>query len=204
MKCNFILNQEAEFNHLVFEIESAEKVKSYGLKSILPPENIISEYVADPKNTGLPSLKDYFNKNYKVKEYKKVTQEAKLAWESKEELFFDALNKIIKSKITHSYEIYITLFGPGGSYTLPDAVFVRGVTEEDKEYFDVCIAHEIIHLNVEEKVKELKLSHNGKELLVDAILFQPEIARIFGLKNEKIKTENKYYNNLGQIFGILE
>lgn len=198
MKAKFYQKQSLVFDNLLFEIRSKEKVVSYGLKTIMPPENLCRDYLEKGDDNSAGQLKKWLADDLKKNKFGQKIKMVKKNWRSVEDDFFIELTKMVKRDIFKKYHVCPTLYGPGGSYQMPDKIFIRLVTKEDLDYATVNIAHEIIHLNVEDVVRRKNLSHDDKELLVNSIMFQPGIARILEINNEEIK-KSKYYNNLDKI-----
>lgn len=198
LRIHIIIDKKVILKHLLFEIRSQVKVESYGLKTLLPPADLCREYLDSDENEPIEVIKRWMVNDLKQNDLPKRIKEFETRWIEIEKYFFAALETILKKDTIKEYNIYPTLYGPGGSYELPNKVFIRIATENDMDYLDVNIAHEIIHLNVEDVVQRKKLSHEDKELLVNSIMFQPEIAKILGINNEEIK-KSKYYNNLDEI-----
>jgi hypothetical protein len=87
-----------------------------------------------------------------------------------------ALKKIDKMALD-SYEVYLTKYGVGGGYELPNKIGLD--IKKDRDGLIKTLVHEIIHLSIEEEIARNKVGHFHKERVVDLLtqkLF-PEIVR---------------------------
>ncbi len=66
------------------------------------------------------------------------------------------------------YIILLTKYGVYGSYYLPNKIFIN--IQRDIKDIVATIIHEIIHLRVEDIVKQKRLNHEEKEELVEDML----------------------------------
>jgi len=196
MKTIFKYSRKAELENLLWEIDQKKKVKSYGLVSILPPSSVVKNYLT---KQDAEIIKGYLDKEYDEQRYQTTLEYSEKIWQAKEKLFFQRLDEVISEKSLDKYYVWLTMFGPGGSYEMPNKVSIRLKTKDDLEYADVNIAHELIHLMVQRIVDREKMNHQQKEQLVEAILFQPVIAKVFGIRNKKVGL-NPYFLHLDQLF----
>jgi len=185
MKITFIATKSHELENIAEEIASAGKVRSYELTTILPPDDIVSAYLLHHDRIVLGQ---YLDAKFSQSEYDRLVLFLEQKWQPVEAKFFKQLAAITDIEPLPHYAASITKYGPGGSYRFPDEVTIRMATDDDLEYCEVNLAHELIHLLVEPFVQKQKLTHNEKEELISTILFQPEIDGIFGIKNEKVFT----------------
>ena len=79
-------------------------------------------------------------------------------------------------KIKPRYDIILTLYGPGGTYSLEEEVGLviiridEGLVPKSKERSTQTIVHEMVHIGIQENiVRNYNLSHWEKERLVDLI-----------------------------------
>ena len=77
-----------------------------------------------------------------------------------------------KFKLFPTYQVKLTVYGPGGSYDFNQGNIIMK-TKENGEFGRIphhTIVHEIIHIGIEESiVKKFELTHVEKEGLVDSI-----------------------------------
>jgi len=134
--------------------------------------------------------KDFILNEQKFTEVQK--QLRKLIEKNRNELdiFFSTFDYKIPKKI----KIYMTNYGPGGSYYLPDEIILlmRGSAHDMFR----TIIHEIVHLIVEKPfVQKNKLTHWQKELLIDIICNSSLIKKVYG-KNTIQKNDERLSENI--------
>ena len=83
----------------------------------------------------------------------------------KKELY-KKLEKIFNKNIPTTFFVYLTNYGVGGSYKLPDKIILN---INNKKGFKTII-HEIAHLIIEPWIQKYKVKHEEKERIVDLIL----------------------------------
>jgi len=183
MKIKFLTDEKVVFENLLWEIGQKTEVKKKKLVSFLPPDKILNGKKSE-------SLKNYFNKIYSNKFQANAIELAKKRWKPFESQFAQALGMLKDLKQKKEYLVYLTLFGPGGAFEYPNKIFLRIKTKDDKEYLDVNLAHEMIHLILHEKL--VHFSYVKREKIVNAVLFQKEFAGIFNIKNSKIENSSEF------------
>lgn len=78
--------------------------------------------------------------------------------------FFSYFDYDIPDKVI----VYFTIYGPGGSYSVPDKIIV--MLKDDPEWILKMIIHETIHIIIEEPfIKKFSISHWEKEFIVDGL-----------------------------------
>ena len=181
MKINFIINKQTELENLLDEIDSRDKVLSYGLETILPEEGVFVEYL---KTKNTEKVERYLTSVFDAKKYEKTAGLVKEEWTKVKDDFLQNLVEKTKLDPAEKYDVQITMYGPGGSYQLPNRIILRAAKNSDVSDSADTIMHEIIHLLIEKIVKKNKLNHNGKENLVNII-----IERVFS-QQTSLKKEN--------------
>ena len=110
----------------------------------------------------------------------------------KEELSAN-LKKFIKKNTPMTFLIYLTNYGVGGAYNLPNIVIFNINCADD---FNIII-HEIIHLLVEGLVKKYNIQHWEKERIVDLILNLKEFSFLkYNYWQEDYNNTEKYIDDL--------
>lgn len=135
-----------------YKINLPDKVKKIVDQGQVPTDDEISE-----------SVSSEFNQ----KEYEEKTQDLIQKWEEAKEVFLEKL-ATLGLPLQPEYRVSFTKYGVGGSYGLPNKIQIN---------FDYSYArntsattfHEIIHLTIENLIKEHNISHWTKERLVDLI-----------------------------------
>lgn len=101
-------------------------------------------------------------------------------WQKIEADFFKILTEINLNSSVNQVICYISRYGPGGSYYPPKKISVRVVEEFDQDITEVNekIAHEIVHLAINDLVVKYKLNFDNTERLVDLILVKTPISKL--------------------------
>ena len=97
--------------------------------------------------------------------YKHEAAEAIKIFEHYEERFFPALQSIFGDKAIPNIKLYLTQYGTGGSYQLPNMVIVN---IKLPHHFGTLF-HEILHLHLEPYIKHYQITHWIKERTVDLL-----------------------------------
>lgn len=110
----------------------------------------------------------YENAEYKIKE----------GWQKIEEYFFKNLLNL-QLPIQEEYHICLTRYGTSGSYGVPNDIQIN-IDKRKIEDIPLVIAHETVHLTIENLIKEHGIDHWTKERLVNLVMnkFFPEKASL--------------------------
>ena len=110
--------------------------------------------------------------NFKEKDYENHANKLMNDFSLIEKKFHNALKKTFRDqKISDTLEIYLTKYGTGGSYNLPNIV-IKNISHSKSGV--KTIFHEIIHLMIEPLVKKFGVNQWEKERIVDLILNSKE------------------------------
>lgn len=119
---------------------------------------------------------DKYGKEYQIAE-KKIRD----FWEKdkiKINIFFNRFGYPVPENI----KIFLTRYGPGGYYELPDKITLR-INQNFgnvKRSLEETLIHEIIHLILENPVvKKIGLNHEEKENLIESFFEKRELKMIF-------------------------
>ena len=98
-----------------------------------------------------------------------------------------------------SYEVFLTSYGVGGSYDLPNTV-VMNVRQRAHHKLVVILFHEIIHLSIEPFIQKYSIPHWYKERIVDLFYKRifPEKAFEQNLPKEVLVVDSIFNNNFSQ------
>lgn len=115
---------------------------------------------------------------------------------------FEENLKKLNGPVFESYDVSITKYGVGGSYRTPNNIQVN--IDYGKNISWKTIAHEIVHLTIEDWIREYKIDHWSKERIVDLIMnkFFPDYAyvqRDIGDKKEINELLNQYFPDIKRI-----
>lgn len=112
-----------------------------------------------------------------------------------EQKFFNKIPRLLKIELSEEYHVYLTQYGPGGSYWLPRNAIVKNINSRGR----YTIVHEIIHLMIENLIQKYKISHWQKERMVDLYLSKifddyvlQNIEKLRGVKKVDGVFEKKY------------
>lgn len=165
MKLNFIFSLKHEIERVQNTLKKIDFFKKHEYRILLPKgiqENSTSE-----------EIKYSVTQEWNEKLYEKVEQEIRPEWVKIIGQYQNSL-KETKFVLSPQYNIYLTRYGVGGSYGLPNNivlnVFKSDGTKKGAVYLAGTIAHEITHLLVEEYILEYKVSHWNKEYIVSKFL----------------------------------
>ncbi len=111
-------------------------------------------------------IRDQIRKEFKEEDYLNIIKEINLDISKIKEQLSSRLGEIFGENVPENFLIYLTNYGSGGSYNLPNKVIfniknIRGLK---------TIIHEIIHLLIEDLIQKYNVQHWEKELIVDLIL----------------------------------
>lgn len=107
---------------------------------------------------------------------KKILKIKKFWIKNIEQKFFNNITDLLKIKPLKEYTIYLTQYGCGGSYWPPNKAIVN-----INLMCTYTVAHEILHLMIEDLIQKYKISHWQKERIVD--LYMSKIFDDYGLQN---------------------
>lgn len=121
-------------------------------------------------------LSQKLNKVYDEKNYQLKRKEIENSWSKIEEDFFNVFNDL-NFPMKDKYICYLSLYGPQGQYKSPNIINIRIATQND--LFESCetIAHELIHLIVDPKIKNLNYELN--EGITDLFFKKTKLKTLF-------------------------
>ncbi|MBS3058140.1 MAG: hypothetical protein J4478_01945 [Candidatus Diapherotrites archaeon] len=158
----FKFNTEFEAERVSETIKRMEWFLANGYKPRLPAgigaENPTKEQIAEA-----------VGKEFAEKEYSNAAEQISKDFASFENEFLRILEKITKIKMPEEFEVFLTKYGVGGSYFLPNKVILNFANYKPEQRAKT-IAHEIVHLAIEEQIRKYKIPHWQKERIVDLIL----------------------------------
>ncbi len=174
---------ESEISRIKNTIEriSWYKKNGYSLERLSFPKSLdkdmifSSEAIFTDDNIREAVISEFNNDSYK-----KVADSLKNKWGDLIDEFEVNLKKS-NLQIQPKYRIVLTEYGMGGSYNMPDFVFLNIKSKEgDVQRIFITLIHEIIHLSIEDLIQKNKLSQWQKERIVDLTLsaFFPDNKRM--------------------------
>lgn len=167
--------------------------KEGGYSPKIPEHPHINELIKiSLKNNGLKNkhkkqIKDVVEEIYDKKYYEKGIKTLEKLKDKIDLILpkFIEYNEDWEFKIHKKYEIFLTLYGPGGSYNPYDGT-VSILIDENKDIkfppFETLI-HEMVHIGIQHLIQKFKITHNEKERIVD--LFCCKSLKIKNYKMQK-------------------
>ncbi len=123
-----------------------------------------------PKNLSSQSsdqeISEAVSCEYNEDEYAKISSSIREIYNSKQTEFCSTIAEVFQEKLPEKIFLYITKYGMGGSYNLPDTVIYNLHNKNGEQ----TIFHEMIHLMIEPYTQKWGLSQFEKERTVDLIL----------------------------------
>jgi len=103
------------------------------------------------------------------------------------------------------YEINLTRYGVGGSYSIPNKIIVNIQVRKEMNLVQT-IVHEIIHLSIEELIQKYNIDHWNKERLVDLLLERvgPEINTMQNISVDTSSVDEAFEKEYPNIEGIIQ
>lgn len=186
IKINFIHNSNYQFQ----ELESVISDWDWYIKN-----NYGTDWLSLPK--GIDRLK--------IKEYSKGELRKEVEGEYDENLYEKPKQSILENwqkisekmeavfggkgiKFPNELDIYLTIYGTGGSYHLPNEIAIN-ITKKFDIGLLITIVHEVIHLTIQEYIEKYGVNQQQKERIVD-LFMSTYFSDIF--PSQKNKTQPVY------------
>jgi len=150
-----------EFERVKYTLKKLDWYTKQGYGPVLPKD--IS------KNSTDSEIKAQIEKEYNEDKYKDAIDKINKSYLPIKDEFSKVLKKHF-DRVPDYFIVYLTNYGVGGSYDFPNKIIanVNQITGFR------LIAHETVHLLIEDKIKEYKVEHWEKERIVDLILNSKE------------------------------
>ncbi len=162
MSIKVIHSRETEIDRITQTLKKRGWYREHGyFENLYFPKGIDRNQETIPEET----IRKAVEQEYDSTLYKKAEEELLKAWGEvgdfvtktfQESNFFPCV----------SYDIQLTRYGTGGSYTLPNTIVLN--LEKSPNLF-ATVLHEMVHLALEERVQKEGLSQTQKESLVEDI-----------------------------------
>lgn len=155
-KLNTSFSLEDEIQRVKYSLDELDWFKSKGYQVNLPQ---------DVEDHG-PELAT--ERDFDVSLYEQKAKDINEQWVKMSGHFFEKM-KSFNLLTQEDYDLYLTRYGVGGSYRLPNTIIVNfNYPMYTKiESIMMVLFHEIIHLTIERWVQEYNIPHWTKERLVD-------------------------------------
>ena len=168
--------------------DTLAKLDWYDSKGYKPrfPKGIIKESLGK-------EIQNQIKKEFKEDDYKAVTNKISSNFSKMAGPLSDKLKEVFNGKIPKEFIVYLTNYGVGGSYKLPNMIILN----INRKNSPKIIVHEIIHLAIEDWIKKYKIQHWEKERIVDLILNSKEFRFLnHGSWQKNYGNVERYIDNL--------
>ena len=162
MKINIKFGKEFDKNRIKNSIARLDWYKKHGYNPQLPKN--INEKSTDNE------ISEKVVKEYKNEDYEGVSKTLLSDFSVFSDKLEQSLFGIFGKNIQTNFNIYLTKYGVGGSYHLPNEIILN----INNKFGAKTVTHEIFHLMIEENVKKYNLKQFEKERTVDLILHSPK------------------------------
>lgn len=129
-------------------------------------------------------IKKSIAKEYRKENYERFVSKIKNERNSIKEMLPNGLFKMsLEPQLI--YFVFLTKYGVGGSYCLPNTIIINISIKEGKDIIETII-HEIIHLSIEPFISKFRIDHWQKERIVDLIFLKifPKLAKFQKIPKE--------------------
>lgn len=170
------------------------KENGYNTQKIRLPEHI-SKLLEEGK--GLEVVMGYVEESvsgeYDGDEFDKLCSQMLEKWNEIKDDYFEKI-KTLGLPLQDKYHVSLTKYGMGGSYSPPDGVSLSVGQEFNESHY--ILAHEIIHLTIEQLILEYDIDQWTKETIVDLTMnkFFPE--------RQKIQRKKENFEKIREIFKL--
>ena len=159
MKIRIRYGEKVEFERVKATLKKLDWYNEQGYKIGLPKEIT--------KKSPDKDIKNQIKKEYNKKAFDSYSKELLHKFNKIKNQFGKTLKEIFGENIPSDFEMFLTRYGVGGSYFLPNKI-IKNVTNV-KEGIKTLV-HEIIHLIIQKEIDKYKIEHWEKERIVDLIL----------------------------------
>lgn len=185
IKFSFSRNQEIKDILWIYKDYQFFKKSPYTVYYPSISNNLHKILINNTPNKKIKALLDQeFSKIFQrdKKSYQQALKMVEKNWRPIEKKFFKYLAKFTNLRLLSKYYCYISRYGPGGNFSLPNIISIRAreETPDDVKMANLKIIHEIVHLLINKLVKKNNLSFEDTERLVDLILINTPIKNLLG------------------------
>lgn len=138
-------------------------------------------------------IMDQVKKEYDEKKYKALAQKILQDFSKFEKQFSQKIKDIFKEDAPNKFIVYLTNYGVGGSYNLPNIIVLNINNLNGVK----TIFHEIIHILIEPSAQKHNINHWEKERIVDLVLNSKEFEFLeYNHWQKNYNNVEKYIDNL--------
>lgn len=179
MKIEFVHSLEDEITRLVDLGQKYQWFLDNNFPIILPDfYDEVYESTREDEISFQARVTEELTKIYNPSKYAVAIAQARENWSNIEDDFPRTLNEL-GLEMQANYKCYISLYGPSGQFFYPNIINLRVATATDTKETNVNLAHEIIHLSIYKRVKELGLDYDQTEGVVDLIFTETKLKALF-------------------------
>jgi len=203
IKIKFKYSLDLEVQRLVYTLKKINWYIINGYKVNLPSK-LEGAYI---KTADKKYIRNLLQKEYRPNDYRSIAFGAKKGWGKISDILTIQFQKI-GLNFAEEYIIFLTKYGVGGSYELPNKIVINFYNKKIPDILKTII-HEIIHLSIENIISKFNISHWEKERLVDLIFLKmfPRASKIqrLPIKTKKIdRIFNSFYPDIKKIVSNLQ
>jgi len=173
MELRFEFGKEFELNRIKRTLERLEWYESNSYRPKLP--------AGITKESSDNEIKEKIEEEFDSKKYREIKTKFTLQFLDIKESLENKLKKIFNKEMPSEFKIYLTNYGVGGSYNLPNIIIYNINSNKGLR----TIIHEIIHLIIQEWIDKYSVKHWEKERVVDLILNSGEFGFLEDLSWQK-------------------
>lgn len=156
------------------------------------------------ENESIDYLLNEAEKEYSEEYFKKIEEKITEQWEQYVPLF----NTYFEETHLHledAYEVYLTKYGVGGSYNLPQKIIINIQRKSDDGIMKTLI-HELVHLSIQSLIEKYDVEHWIKERLVDLILEKnfPGLIKRQGIPIDTERIDESFEKNYPNIEEVIK
>src|SRR3989344_4244698 len=199
IKLKISFSKEKEIERVIYTMDKIDWFNENGYRPILPLE-INKDFFL---SKGKEGVTDAVEKEFSVDDYEKT----KTYIENNQSDILPKLYEFVK-KIgftpQEEYIIVLTKYGVAGSYHVPNTIVINIKMKYEKGLMRT-IVHEILHLTIENLIKEYKISHWKKERVIDLLLNEcvPDYVRFQNIPEDTQKLDGIFRREFPNVQLIL-
>lgn len=163
LKVNF--SKENEMKRIKYTLSKLDWYMKQGYKINLPDR--IKKIADQGRVPTDDEILEAVSVKFDQKEYEDKAQDLIQKFEETKEDFLEKLTAL-GLPLQSEYRVLFTKYGVGGSYDLPNKIQINFDYSNARDILATTF-HEIIHLTIENLIKEYNISHWTKERIVDLV-----------------------------------
>lgn len=202
MKFVIFYSKENEINNIKEIFDEKDWYLKHNYRVFLPKNLSLDNSSLKPEE-----IMQLINEEYREADYRLAAEfiKTKESWiDSAVTKAFQEIDKVPEER----YEIYLTKYGVGGSYELPNKIGLD--IKKDQEGLIKTLIHEIFHLSIEHEILKYKINHFSKERIVNLLMEKllPEINKPAKNLPDEIKkivdpVFHKYYPDIEKVIFLV-